>query len=212
MVVRVRVLDAVVSPIELKESDNRFTPSTFIEAVEESFGKVDFDPCWHPACAVRPSAYLDVRRGDDGLRDDWRGDVVFVNPPWSKQKRWVERAHDQWSRGNVGTVICLVPAKTDTPFFQDVLSRDADVYFIRGRPHFTKNDGTSEPTMVSTMVVIFGASADQRTRFAERVRGRWWLQDRASGKPPIIMNYSLPSCEEAYPDHCHPQVCCVAGP
>ena len=73
----------------LKESDNRFTSPDFIQAVEASFGKIIFDPCWHPASYVTAEKYLDVRRGDDGLRDAWSGRLVFVNPPWSAQQKWV---------------------------------------------------------------------------------------------------------------------------
>ncbi len=166
--------------VALKESDNRFTSPPLIAAIEYGFGKVDFDPCWHPASAVRPRAYLDVRRGDDGLCDAWSGRLAFVNPPWSNQKKWIERAHDQWSSGKVETIVCLVPAKTDTRLFHEVLSKDADVYFIEGRPRFFKEDGSSEATMVSTMMVIFGATSDQKQRFAQRVSGSWWLPNRPS--------------------------------
>lgn len=175
MAIGVRRSKKPAKKIVLKESDNRFTSPAFIRAVEESFGKIDFDPCWHRASAVRPRRYLDVRQGHDGLRDKWAGGLAFVNPPWSHQKRWLERAHEQWLRGEVDTVVCLVPAKTDTKLFHRVLSKDADVYFIEGRPHFFRVDGTSEATMVSAMVVIFGATQEQKIRFAERIRGSWWL-------------------------------------
>ena len=159
----------------LKESDNRFTARTLVKAVEYSFGKISFDPCWHPASAVKPKAYFDVREGHDGLLDEWSGGVVFVNPPWSNQKKWIERAYDQWLKGNVGTVICLVPSKTDTDLFHDILAKDADIFFLRRRPRFSKVDGTSQSTAQSVMVVIFGATAAQKKRFAEQVAGSWCL-------------------------------------
>lgn len=189
--------------VALKESDNRFTSPSFIAAIEHAFGGIDFDPCWHPASAVRPQAWLDVRRGDDGLRDDWSGRLAFVNPPWSNQKKWIERAHDQRSSGKVGTIVCLVPAKTDTRFFHEVLSKVADVYFIEGRPRFFKEDGSSEATMVSAMVVIFGATSEQKQRFAQRIRGSWWLPNGRiadfTGRVPasascVVVNYPVMTC------------------
>ncbi|MBB3472782.1 DNA N-6-adenine-methyltransferase [Sphingomonas sp. BK345] len=203
MVIRARKPKTLANAIVLKDSDNRFTSPALIRAIERSFGRIDFDPCWHPASAVRPRAHLDVRRGDDGLRDDWSGDVVFVNPPWSKQKRWLERAHDQWSKHKVGTAVCLVPAKTDTGLFHHVLSKEADVYFIEGRPHFFREDGRSEATMVSAMVVMFGATPEQKRRFAERVRGSWWLPSRLAtdftgripgDAPRVATTYPVISC------------------
>lgn len=194
--------------VKQKESDNRFTPPELIRVIEDSFGPIHFDPCWHEASAVKPGAYLDVRQGHNGLRDPWSGQLVFVNPPWSAQDKWVKRAHYLWSKGYVGTVLCLVPAKTDTRFFHQTLSRDADVYFLQGRPSFSKVDGSSEATMVSTMLVMFGASPEQKRRFAELVRGSWWLPSRSSpirtiafdaDGPCAVSNFSSASCVASYP-------------
>ncbi len=184
----------------LKESDNRFTSPILIKAVEASFGKITFDPCWHPASSVRPKRYFDARRGDDGLRDPWSGRLAFVNPPWSAQKKWIERAYDQWRRGKVRTVMCLVPAKTDTKFFHDVLIEEADVYFLQGRPRFFKADGTSAGTMVSTMLVIFGATSEQKARFAALVPGSWCLPKQVLRVRPrraqrtMYVEYASSSC------------------
>ncbi|WP_420606478.1 DNA N-6-adenine-methyltransferase [Novosphingopyxis sp.] len=193
---------------DLRESDNRFTPVSFLQAVEHGFGEIDFDPCWHVDCQVRPLAYFDVRQGDDGLRDPWFGNVVFVNPPWSNQKKWVERAHSQWSCGNVKTVVCLVPAKTDTDLFHDILSRDADVYFIRGRPKFFREDGSSESTMVSTMAVIFGATDKQKRRFAQKVLGSWWQSPPRSSASAVSMPMSVCTKLRVYE---YPPMSCVSG-
>ena len=187
------------------ESDDRFTSPPLIHAIEGSFGRISFDPCWHPASAVCPDAYLDVRQGHNGLRDEWSGRVAFVNPPWSSQDKWLRRAYDQWLNGNVATVVCLVPAKTDAMLFHHVLSLNADVYFLEGRPRFAKVDGSSEPTMVSTMVVMFGATAEQKRRFAARVPGSWWMPTRA----PSARVKSAPRRMRDL-IHCHGPVSCTA--
>lgn len=189
--------------VEQRETDDRFTSPDFIRAVEESFGEIDFDPCWHEASAVRPKAYLDVRQGHNGLRDAWYGRLIFVNPPWSAQDKWVKRAYSQWKSGNVKTVVCLVPAKTETKFFHNTLINEADLYFIEGRPLFFKKAGTYQATMVATMLVIFGATDEQKARFAERVRGAWWLPSQRSwgrteeaqvSEPEASKHFGLLSC------------------
>lgn len=194
--------------VKQKESDNRFTSPELIRAIEDSFGPIDFDPCWHEASVVRPGAYLDVRQGHNGLRDDWSGPLAFVNPPWSKADKWVKRSHERWKSGQVTTILCLIPAATDTHFFHDVLSVDADVYFLRGRPRFSKEDGTSEPTMHRTMLVMFGATDQQKRRFADLVRGSWWLPSRSSpirtiafetGGSCAVRSFSSASCVASYP-------------
>lgn len=162
------------SEIALKESDNRFTSPDFVRAIVDGFGEIDFDPCWHPASAVKPKAYLNVRRGDDGLSDDWSGQLAFVNPPWSAQDKWLKKGYQEWTKGNVGTLIFLVPAKTDSRFFHEVLSHEADIFLIKGRPHFFQVDGKSEATMNATMLVVFGASNQQKSRIASLLEGAWW--------------------------------------
>ncbi|MGI4732589.1 MAG: DNA N-6-adenine-methyltransferase [Janthinobacterium lividum] len=169
----------LVRETEQNESGDRFTSLRLIRAIEESFGKISVDPCWHEASAVRPDHYLDVRQGHNGLRDHRSGRLVFVSPPWSNQGAWIKRAFDQWLKGNVGIIICLVPAATDARFFHKILAKHADVYFVEGRPHFSKTDGSSEGTMRPTMIVMFGANREQKARFAARVSGSWWLPDGA---------------------------------
>jgi hypothetical protein len=160
------------------ERDNRFTPPQMIHAIEESFGKINFDPCWHAASAVKPGAHLDIRKGQDGLTDMWKGPLAFVNPPWSLAKKFLERAYDQWKAGRADTILCLVPSKTDTTFFHTVLKAEADVYFVEHRMRFFKEDGTSNTTAESVMIVMFGATEIEKLRFVARVPGSWWLTDR----------------------------------
>lgn len=176
---------------QLRESDDRFTHPLVINAVEESFGLIDFDPCWHPASAVRPVAHLDFRKGQDGLRDPWQGRVALVNPPWSAAKKFLERSYDQWKKGNVKTVICLIPSNTDTAFFHTVLKAEADVYFVMGRMRFFKEDGSPYTSAQAVMIVIFGATEQEKARFEARLPGSWWMphkngtrRDGASGSAP----------------------------
>ncbi|MEA1086461.1 DNA N-6-adenine-methyltransferase [Sphingomonas sp. CD22] len=170
--------------IEHYESDDRFTSPALILAIEESFGRIQLDPCWHEASSVRPVHHFDVRQGHDGLRDEWFGSFAFVNPPWSAQDDWVRRGHDQWLRGNVRKVVFLVPAATGAVFFHEALAGDAAIFLFRGRPSFSKVGGTEEGTMVNVMLVALGATVDDRRRLAERVRGSWWRPEQL---PAVIV-------------------------
>lgn len=161
------------SSVELKESDNRWTWTVVVDALEGSFGVIDFDPCWHPDSPVKPKAYLYVGRGDDGLRDSWSGRVVLVNPPWSKKDKWLKKAHQEWLKGNIGVLICLVPVNSDSAIFQDVLCEEADIFLFRSRPKFFRPGVGLEGTKHSTMLVVFGASEQQKESLARRLRGKW---------------------------------------
>ena len=198
----------LAAEIEQKESDDRFTSRKLLRAIILSFGRINFDPCWHEASEVRPDKYLDVRQGHNGLRNRWYGPLAFVNPPWSKQDKWLKRAHNEWRVGNVKTVVCLVPAATGAAFFHNTLANDANIFLIDGRPCFSKIDGSSQSTMHNTMVVVFGATDQQRARFAELIKGAWWLpeqlplmyveEDRV-GLPREFAYFSTSCCSATYP-------------
>ena len=179
---RQKVAKGKLTAKQRAERDNRFTSPPMVNAVEESIGKIDFDPCYHPASAVKPGAYLDIRKGQDGLTELWQGPVAFVNPPWSLAKKFLERAYHQWKEGRAEKIVCLVPSKTDTTFFHTVLKTEADVYFVEKRLRFFKEDGTSKTTAESVMIVMFGVTEMDKVRFAARVPGSWWLTNKVSSE------------------------------
>ena len=155
------------------DRDSRFTPPDFMESIYASFGKIDLDPCAHPSSPVTASQKYIFANGDDGLRDAWSGEFVYVNPPFSDQLNWLRRAHEQWRLGNVATIACLVPARTDSTGFHETLRADADIYFLQGRLRFLDLRGNAQPTPFSLMVVIFGGTEEQKEKFAAAVPGFW---------------------------------------
>jgi len=73
-------------------------------------------------------------REDDGLSRPWFG-TVYMNPPYGRQmKHWIAKAYTESQNG--ATVVCLIPARTDTSYWHDYVMRAAEVRMIRGRLHF----------------------------------------------------------------------------
>lgn len=156
-----------------EDRDSRFTPGDFMEGIYSAFGKVDLDPCAHPLSPVVARQKFILDGGHDGLLDDWSGSLAFVNPPFSALLKWLRRAHEQWQNGNVAAVVCLVPVRTDSAFFHETLSRDADIFLLKGRVKFLNPDGKAQATPFSLMLVAFGSRADQRKRYASLAEGFW---------------------------------------
>ena len=51
---------------------------------------------------------------DDGLSQDWGGNVVFCNPPYGSQiSQWVHKAYAESMKPNT-TVVMLIPAPITT--------------------------------------------------------------------------------------------------
>lgn len=164
-----------------EDRDSRFTPPDFMEHIYAAFGEVDLDPCAHRLSPVIAHRRILLDEGGDGLVDPWSGRLAFVNPPFSQYLPWLRRAHDQWRAGNVDTVVCLGPVRTDSAWFHETLRDDADFYFLRGRVRFLDTRGKGQHTPFSLMVLALGASAEQKARYAERVPGFWLESGMSAG-------------------------------
>lgn len=167
---------------EKEDRDSRFTPPQFMEGIYEAFGEIDLDPCAHLLSPVIARRRILFSEGGDGLAEEWSGRLGYVNPPFSEVLKWLRRAHDQWLLGNVETVICLVPVRTDSVWFHETLSVVANIYLLRGRVPFLDLGGKRQHTPFALMLVTLGATAEQMSRYAVLAPGFWLLQN-VEGSP-----------------------------
>jgi phage N-6-adenine-methyltransferase len=75
----------------------------------------------------------------DALRIDWnhnsRGKPIWLNPPYGRViKDWMRKANEVAEAGS--TVVCLVPARTDTHWWHDYCINAYEIRYIRGRLKF----------------------------------------------------------------------------
>jgi site-specific DNA-methyltransferase (adenine-specific) len=68
----------------------------------------------------------------------WGGVNLFINPPYSNIKEWVDYAIKHLNNHKENVVIFLIPSRTDTKYFQKLLDENIDmgIYFFKGRLHF----------------------------------------------------------------------------
>jgi phage N-6-adenine-methyltransferase len=108
------------------------TPPHIIAATVETLGTIDLDPCASEAGRVPAAAFHTV--DDDGLAQPWTG-RVYMNPPYGRViGDWTSKLAAEYAAGNVTSFVALVPARTDTEWFQDLA--DSTLCFIRGRLRF----------------------------------------------------------------------------
>ena len=103
-------------------------------------------------CADESNAKADryFTRADDGLSQDWAPAVCWMNPPYGREiGEWMKKAHDESLKG--ATVVCLVPARTDTAWWHNYAMRGR-IEFIRGRLKF--GDATNSAPFPSAIVVF----------------------------------------------------------
>jgi phage N-6-adenine-methyltransferase len=156
------------------ERDIRFTPSDFMDKIYDAFGSVDLDPCAHSDSPVVAKRRILLSEGGNGLVDDWSGRLVYMNPPFSAQLKWLRRAYDQWQAGNVQTVVCLVPARTDSIWFHEQLRPTSDIFVLQGRVRFLTPEGRGHSTPFSLLLVVMGGRENQKRRLGELMR-RFWI-------------------------------------
>lgn len=78
--------------------DDWETPPELFKALDDEF-HFTLDPCCTPVTA-KCKKYYTVR--EDGLAQSWAGEVVFINPPYSRessrnphgQAAWIRKAYD----------------------------------------------------------------------------------------------------------------------
>lgn len=102
-------------------------------------------------CATKENAKCEkfFTREDDGLAQNWSG-VCWMNPPYGREiGKWVKKAYESALRGV--TVVCLLPARTDTAWWHDYCMK-GEITFIRGRLKF---GGCSNPAPFPSAVVVF---------------------------------------------------------
>jgi site-specific DNA-methyltransferase (adenine-specific) len=126
--------------------DDWSTPSWLFDRLDGYF-HFTLDPCSSHKNAKCRRHYT---REDDGLKWSWKDEVVFMNPPYGREiGGWIAKAHRESQAG--ATVVCLVPARTDTAWWHDYAA-SGEVHLVRGRLNF--GDGVNSAPFPSAVVVF----------------------------------------------------------
>jgi len=114
-----------------KNSDEWETPQGLYEELDEEFA-FDLDAS-ATSTNFKHKNYYSIQ--DDALAQPWDG-VVWCNPPYSKIKAFLNKAHEELRNGNCKAVVFLTFSNTDTAWFHDYVLGKAEIRFIRGRLKF----------------------------------------------------------------------------
>lgn len=128
------------------------------ETPQELFNKYDqefrftLDVCALPENAKCAHYYTPQ---EDGLRHPWTG-TCWCNPPYGRQiSRWIEKAYKSALGG--ATVVCLVPARTDTAWWHDYAMK-GEIRFLRGRVKF---GGSRWNAPFPSALIVFRGNEDK---------------------------------------------------
>lgn len=136
----------MVAPALLSSNTDEWaTPQALFDALDSTF-HFTLDPCATPENAKCAKFYT---KEQDGLKQDWGGEVIWCNPPYGREiGKWVKKCAE-----HRGVAVMLTPARTDTRWWHSYIDKnpDAHVYFIKGRLKF--GDGKNPAPFPSAIIV-----------------------------------------------------------
>lgn len=136
-----------VSSIHFSSKSNEWaTPQWLFDSLNREF-RFTLDPC---STDENAKCKRHFTLAEDGLSQDWSEDVVFMNPPYGREiALWMEKAF--LSSKNGATVVCLVPARTDTVWWHRYAIH-GEIRFLKGRLKF--GDATSSAPFPSAVIIF----------------------------------------------------------
>ena len=134
------------------KSNDWATPQVFYDKLNKTFGPFTLDPCSDGQNNKTDNYFTQEQ---DGLSQDWSGNKVFMNPPYGRAiKDWLKKAYEEGQKPNT-TVVCLIPARTDTKYWHDYVMNAQAVYFVKGRLKF--GDSNNSAPFPSAVIVFTSA-------------------------------------------------------
>tara|TARA_R100001510_G_C7639416_1_gene197125 strand:+ start:608 stop:1090 length:483 start_codon:yes stop_codon:yes gene_type:complete len=146
-------MDKKVQKTMFSSNSNEWsTPQNFYDKLNNSFGPFTLDPCSDGQNNKTDNYFTQEQ---DGLSQDWSGNKVFMNPPYGRSiKDWLRKAYMEGQKPNT-TVVCLIPARTDTKYWHDYVMKAQAIYFVKGRLKF--GDSNNSAPFPSAVVVFTSA-------------------------------------------------------
>lgn len=116
-------LDDTPDNSNTRKNNEWYTPARYVEAARSVMGGIDLDPasCEVANQTVRATHFY--AREENGLMLPWSG-RVWLNPPFSMVDetcgagKWSSRLLSEYRQRHVEQAIILIPAITDTKWFQ----------------------------------------------------------------------------------------------
>jgi phage N-6-adenine-methyltransferase len=151
--IRTRQLAAKTMPRQKpgRSRQNYETPSDFIAAVEQRYGKIDFDLAASPTNAKSECYYT---KRQNALTKMWAGEApnraftYWLNPPYRFIDPWVEKCVLESPFLSRGQILVLLPAAVGSRWFEKWVWKKAEIRFLQGRICFIPGEPYIKDSML----------------------------------------------------------------
>jgi site-specific DNA-methyltransferase (adenine-specific) len=103
------------------------TPDHVFDNLNKKY-KFTLDPCCTFETRKAPRYFTP---DSDGLIQSWHGEIVFVNPPYSRGNidKWMKKCLQESTHARV---IALVPVSTSSKWFHEYVWNKCSIEFVKG--------------------------------------------------------------------------------
>lgn len=134
-----------VKPYHSSKSVEWYTPQDFYDKLHAEFD-FNLDPC---ATDNNHKCDLYYTKEQDGLKQDWTGKRVWMNPPYGRGiDKWMEKI----ATSDIELGVALIPVRCDTRWFHNWVVDKAEIRFIKGRLKF---GGSKTGAPFSNLLAIY---------------------------------------------------------
>ena len=134
---------AISKALYSSESEMWETPQDLFDRLDKEF-HFTVDVCALDSNTKCASFYSPDQ---DGLKQKWEG-ACWMNPPYGRNiGEWMKKALE-----SEATVVCLVPARTDTKWWHDYAMKASEIRFVKGRLKF--GDSKNSAPFPSAIIVF----------------------------------------------------------
>lgn len=134
-------------------SPNWCTPDDFFQRLNDELGPFYFDAA---ATAKNTKCPMYYSSKENALENTWDFGTVFCNPPYGRGlDKWIRKGAFE-AKQNRQRVVFLVPARTDTKWYHEIVLQEArQIIFVKGRIQFTMPGKKKNSATFPSMVIVF---------------------------------------------------------
>lgn len=139
----------MVNAAPVMQKDLWATPWPILTKIERDLGfAFSLDPCATKETAKASKFYTPET---SGLTMGWNNEIVFCNPPYSRDNiyKWVAKC---FLERKTSFVVALLPVSTSADWYQENICGKQEIWFVNKRIRF---EGAPSTAPFSSMIVLF---------------------------------------------------------